>query len=629
MQPLTRVWNATVLLADGAMGTLLLGRAGRNTTCVELLNVDNPREVERAHAEYVAAGAQLIETNTFAANRLKLAAHEAAPRLMAINAEGVAIARRAAAGRAYVAGSIGPLGALLRPIGVVERAEASDVFAEHVAAVVAGAPDLLLLETFVGLDEALLALRAARNVAASIPVLVSLSVLDDGKTPAGDDLLAAFLRLREAGADACGVNCAVGPQAVFDAIAPIIDRCDFPISLMPNAGYPQSVGDRTVYESAPPYFARFAAAYVELGASIIGGCCGTTPEHVAAMAPEVVGKRVRPRTRGSATALHRRPTTRLTARAESPAAVGPENALRSRAPTAFERKLGLEFVVTAELAAPRGTDAGAMLAAARRLAAAGVDALHISDNPTARVRMAGVAAAHVVMRETGVATVLHLSCRDRNLIGLQSELIGASALGVTAILPLTGDPSNVGDFPKATSVFDVTALGLTQIVRNLNAGMDQAGNDIGGCSRFRIGAAANPMARDLPAEMARLAERIDAGADFVVTQPVFDIAAVSRFLERLRERRVPVLAGLLPLRSFENAEYLHNEVPGMQIPEPIRERMRAARDGQAEGVAIARDLMVEFSRLPGVAGVYVICQEQYELAAEVIAQGLRRRAAAV
>jgi methionine synthase / methylenetetrahydrofolate reductase (NADH) len=618
MESIAKRWTSTVLLADGAMGTLLFGRRAV-ASCVELFNVNAPDDVERAHREYIDAGAQVIESNTFAANRLKLRAHELADRLVEINAAGVAIARRAAAGRAYVAGSIGPLGALLRPLGAIDRAEARDIFAEHAAAVTSAKPDLLLLETFGNLDEALIAVEAARRSAPNLPLLVSLSVVEDGKTAGGDALLPAFARLRQAGADAVGINCAVGPQAVYDALAPIIADIDCPISVMPNAGYPHRLDDRTVYESAPSYFTRFARAFVELGASIVGGCCGTTPEHIAAMAPEVVGQKVRARTRhehhGSGRALSR------------PGLRSPTERDATRPLTAFERKLGNRFVTTAEIAPPRGVDVSQTLAAARLFESVGVDAVHVADNPTARPSMSGTTAAHLIMRETNLATILHFSCRDRNLVGLQSELLGAAALGIPAIVALTGDPSNIGDFPKATSVFDVTALGLTRILRGLNDGHDQSGSDIGAPTRFRIGAAVNPVPRDLAAECARLDEKIAAGADFAVTQPVFQSASLAPFLERARAAGIAVLVGLLPLRSYENAEYLHNEVPGMRVPDEIRERMRKAGDEAREGIRIARDLLVELAEMPGVAGVYIVSQERYEAAAEVIQEGLRALAA--
>jgi methionine synthase / methylenetetrahydrofolate reductase(NADPH) len=610
MEPLVERWQRDVLLADGAMGTLLFARSA-STSCVELFNVTAPDMVESAHGEYVDAGAQIIESNTFAANRLKLRAHEAAGRVAEINTAGIEIARRAAGDRAYVAGSIGPIGALLRPIGSVDQAEAFDVFAEHALAIASARPDMLLLETFGGVEEALIAVRAARTSAPRLPILVSLSVVDDGRTPEGDELLPAFRRLLADGADGVGINCAVGPQAVYDALAPIIVDLTCPVSVMPNAGYPRRVDDRTVYGSTPHYFARFARAFFELGATIIGGCCGTTSAHIAAMAPEIVGKTRHARTRQPA--IHVKP--RSATDEMRPAVGGPT--------TSFERDLGRRFVTTAEIAPPRGADAARMLEGARMLAAAGADALHIADNASSRPAMSGATAAYLVARETKLASVLHVSCRDRNLVGLQSDLIGAATLGVTAIVALTGDPSNVGDFPKATSVFDVTALGLTKILKMLNDGFDHAGTPIGAPTRFRIGAAVNALPRDIGAENARLLEKIAAGADFAITQPVFEASALAPFLERASDAGIPLLVGLLPLRGYAHAEYLHNEIPGMQIPEAVRERLRTAADGTAEGIAIARELVEEMTQTGGVAGAYVVSLERYEAAAEVIASAHR------
>jgi len=615
MKSLVERWRHDVLLADGAMGTLLFGRSP-STSCVELFNVAEPEMVERAHREYVDAGAVVIESNTFAANRLKLRAHEAAGRVGEINAAGVEIARRAAAGRSYVAGSIGPIGALLRPIGTVDRAEAFDVFAEHALAVASAGPDMLLLETFGGLEEALIALEAARTSAPDLPILVSLSVVDDGRTPDGDDLLPSFRRLLASGADGVGINCAVGPQAVYDALAPVIADLSCPVSVMPNAGYPRRVDDRTVYGSTPQYFARFARAFVQLGATIVGGCCGTTPAHIAAMATEVAGEtqhaRVRQRpidVRSRAAVIDARPTT-----SESPA-------------TAFERDLGRRFVTTAEIAPPRGTDATRMLEGARLLAAAGADALHIADNASPRPAMSGATAAFLVKREAKLATVLHVSCRDRNLVGLQSDLIGAAALDVTAIVALTGDPTNVGDFPKSTSVFDVTALGLTKILKMLNDGLDHAGTSIGSATRFRIGAAVNALPRDVEAEHRRLLEKVDAGAHFAVTQPVFESASLAPFLAHAAGAGIPIIVGLLPLRGYAHAEYLHNEIPGMLIPQHLRERLKNAKDEAAEGIAIACELMQEMAQTNGVSGAYVVSLERYEAAAEVIASARRASSA--
>jgi methionine synthase I (cobalamin-dependent)/5,10-methylenetetrahydrofolate reductase len=612
MAEITRVWKTGMLVADGAMGTLLFARARGATTSCELLNLTSPALVEQAHREYLAAGADIIESNTFAANRIKLAAHELRARLGEINRAGVSLARAAAGERAYVAGAIGPLGALLWPFGVTRADEARDVFAEHIAAVAAGVPDLLILETFGSVQELVLAVEAARHVTPQLPVLASLSVADDGKTIEGDPLGSAFARLLDAGADAVGVNCAAGPRVVYDALAPVAPAVSAPLSVMPNAGYPHRVDDRALYESTPAYFADFARRFAALGANIIGGCCGTTPEHTAAIAQALRGVQ------------RAQPVARQPAReAGTPARV--THAAPAPSLTAFERKLGRSFVVTAEISPPRGADARDAVAAAKALEGAGVDAVNLSDNPTARLRMSNVALAHLIMQTTHLATILHLGCRDRNLLGLQSELLGAAALGVTAVLPLTGDPSNLGDFPKATSVFDVTALGLTQIVAGLNAGHDHAGNSIGTPTRFRIGVAVNPTAKLLHAELERIEQKRKAGADFAVTQPVFSAADVAAFVHWAGERELPVLVGVLLLRDFENAEFLHNEVPGMQVPDAVRRRLRDAADQREEGITIASELIRALANTPGVAGAYLIPQDRYEAAARVVATAAAAR----
>jgi methionine synthase I (cobalamin-dependent)/5,10-methylenetetrahydrofolate reductase len=627
---ITARWRRAALLADGAMGTLLFARGAASGTCVEGANLDRPDDVTRAHAEYVNAGAEFITTNTFAANRLKLAGHDLAGKLEAINAAGVRLARAAAGADAYVAASVGPTGALLRPLGPLDDRAAFEVFAEQIAVLAQGAPDVLLLETFGSAGEALVALDAAKRIAPSLPVLVSLSVVEDGTTPAGDDLGVAFAKLMRAGADALGVNCAVGPQALFDALSPHAGAIELPLSVMPNAGFPENIDGRTVYRAAPEYFAMFARDFIALGAAIVGGCCGTTPDVIRAMAPEVRGKLlVRAATPSRADTMH---SPARAAVAGAPATVrellrapaAPSGAARTatlpvdRPLTAFERKLGHDFVVTVEVTPPRGVDYAAALDGARLIQDAGADAVDIADNPTARLRMSSLALAHLIRRETSLAAILHLTCRDRNLLALQSELLGAAALDVTAILALTGDPSNIGDFPRATSVFDVTASGLTEIVHALNAGRDLAGNALGAKARFRVGVAVNPLAADLKLEFAKFEDKQKAGADFAMTQPVYDVKTLEPFLTRARALGVPLIVGLLPLRSYRNAEYLHNEVPGMFIPDAVRERMRTSRDGALEGAALAREMFAALQETPGVAGAYIMPQGRYEIVAEII-----------
>ncbi|MBV8595637.1 MAG: homocysteine S-methyltransferase family protein, partial [Candidatus Eremiobacteraeota bacterium] len=384
-------WSSRILVADGAMGTLLIARGANVASCVEVLNLESPGAVMAAHRDYLQAGAQIIESNTFAANRLKLGAHELRGRLAEINASGVALARAAANGKAFVGGSVGPLGALLWPFGIVTADEARDVFAEHIAALAAERPDMLVLETFASVAEAMLALQAAKATAPAIPALVSLSVVEDGKTAGGDPLATAFAALVDGGADAIGVNCAVGPQVVYDALAPIAERIDAPLSVMPNAGYPHRLDDRTIYESSPTYFGAFAQRFAELGATIIGGCCGTTPDHIRAIA-EALPDRER---RRAPHAARMQPATLLEAQATARMPHGE----RSHT-TAFERKLGRQFAITVEISPPRGANAADAIAAAKALAAAGADAVNISDNPTARLRMSITALAHLIMRET-------------------------------------------------------------------------------------------------------------------------------------------------------------------------------------------------------------------------------------
>ncbi|HXW50372.1 MAG TPA: bifunctional homocysteine S-methyltransferase/methylenetetrahydrofolate reductase [Candidatus Acidoferrales bacterium] len=611
MVDIVRAWDTQVLVADGAMGTLLFARSPVATSCVESLNLIAPDIVEHAHRDYLEAGARVIETNSYAANRLKLALHELRPRLADINRAAVAIARSAAGPNAFIAASVGPLGAPLWPLGLTKHDEARDVFAEHVAALADASPDLLLLETFGGVAELELAIKAAREVAPSIPLVASLSLAEDGRSIAGDPLDSAFARLIDAGANGVGLNCAVGPHIIYDALTAIADRITYPLSVMPNAGYPHRQDDRAVYGSPPEYFARYARRFADLGARMIGGCCGTTPAHIRAIAESLADFRPNKSSKAQ---------SQSHARLSTPAALSP---VADAPVTAFERDLGRRFIITAEISPPRGTDARDAVAAAKLLERAGAAAVHIPDNPTARLRMSSAALAHLVMRETKLATILHLGCRDRNLLGLQSELLGASALGVSAILPLTGDPGNAGDFPKATSVFDVTALGLTQIVGALNRGEDHAGNAIGSTTRFRVGVAVNPRAKPFAAELERVESKLEAGAEFAVTQPVFEVEALQDILRWARERGVPVLPGVVLLRDYDNAEFLHNEVPGMHIPEAMRKRLHEATDQSAEAIALAQELIDELIATPGVFGVYLMPQDRYEQAAAVVARAAR------
>ncbi|MDE2571714.1 MAG: bifunctional homocysteine S-methyltransferase/methylenetetrahydrofolate reductase, partial [bacterium] len=533
-------------------------------------------------------------------------------RLAEINAAGVRLARRSAlrvqnARPVYVAASVGPLGKMLHPFGTLTEDRAREIFAEQCAALAAEKPDAFILETLTGVAEGRAALRAAREAAPEIPRICTLAMHESGRTQYGEEAVDALRGLLEAGADVVGLNCALGPAQTYEILAAIAGEFSAPLAALPNAGYPGRLHGRTVYFSSPEYFGEYARAFAELGVNLIGGCCGTTPAHTHAMRQAL----------HEATPGDRRAVPVLEVQAYERAA--PTEPVRRG--NAFDERLGRQFVITAEIEPPRGIDYHEQLAGARLLEEAGVDAVNLTDNQRAQLRMSPIALASLVMQQTNLATILHFSCRDRNLLALQSELLGAAALGVTAILALTGDPAAFGDYPVATGVYDVNSVGLVGILSALNEGKRLGGVEIGPPTSFKIGVAVNPLARDLEAEVERLREKVESGAHFALTQPLYEIAALRRFaaeLERARVPHLPILVGILPLRSARSAEFLHNEVPGMLVPQAIRDRMRRAGAGGArEGIRIAREFLDEAQALAG--GAYVIPMGRYDAAAEVIA----------
>jgi len=597
-----------VLLADGAVGTLLVSRGADPEQAKSPLNLTDPESVREVHDDYRDAGARLLTTNTWDANRFKLTAHEWADSLEKINREGVRLAREAAAGElVFVAASIGPLGALVKPYGALTLAQVREIFEEQARALLEGGPDLILLETFGSLLEAAEAVRAVRGLSSEIPIVAQMTFLADGRTAFGESAAHALPTLALAGADAVGMNCTLGPQETHDVFARLPSSIAVPLSVMPNAGYPTLAHGRNVYLSSPDYLREYARAFAEAGAAIIGGCCGTTPEHIRAMAREVAGR-------------ERAAGTRVSAVVESAPPRTAEPAIET---SRFKRLLGDReaFVVTSEIEPPRGVDASAAVEGARAARAAGVHAVNVTDNPMARLRMSSIAVAALIQRETGMESVVQITTRDRNVLGLQSDLLGAAGLGVKALLCLGGDPLKIGDYPQAKQVSEVDVLGLLRIAKGLNAGADLAGNAIGAPTNFAVGCAANPAAPDLQIELAKLRAKIEAGATFAQTQPVYDLAALERFLDREEARAIPILVGLIPLRSLKQTLFFANEVPGVVVPERVQDRMRraAARGAdheRAEGLAIARELA---GGIAGLArGLHIMPMGRYELAAEIL-----------
>ena len=571
--------DGLVHVSDGAMGTLLYSKGIFLNVCYDELNIRQPDVIRDIHRDYVRAGAELIETNTFGANPVKLAHHGLAADTEAITEAAARLARDAAGDRAAVVGAIGPLGIRIEPFGETSVEEARAAFARQAAGLLAGGVDGFLLETFSDVEELRAAVDAIHGVS-DLPIIAQMTVGEDGRTQYGTAPSAFGPAIAAMGVDVIGVNCSVGPHGVLEAIEHLARVVTLPLSAMPNAGLPRDVEGRKMYMASPEYMATYARRMVEAGARIVGGCCGTTPEHIKAIVGFVQ----------SAAPRHAHVTVAPAAAQGVPAV-----------PLAERSRLGAklaagEFVTTVEIVPPKGVDPAPMYAQVRALKEAGVDAVNVPDGPRAQSRMGALLSGILIEREVGLEAVVHYACRDRNLLGMLSDLLGAAAAGLRNLLIITGDPPKMGPYPDATAVFDIDAIGLTNLVSRLNHGLDPGGNAIGAPTRFVIGVGANPTAPDFEREMSRLAWKVDAGAEYAVTQPVFDLDQLDRFLDRAAVHKIPIVAGIWPLVSLRNAEFLANEVPGVSVPLAVLERMRVAsaqgrEAGLAEGVQIAREML--------------------------------------
>ncbi|MDX2161787.1 MAG: bifunctional homocysteine S-methyltransferase/methylenetetrahydrofolate reductase [bacterium] len=614
------------LLADGATGTLIHARAGASIDeCFDAFNLTRPDLVLDIHRAYLKAGAELIETNTFSANRLKLAEYGLDDQVSAINRAGVELARQAIreSGRddTYIAGSVGPLGTGIAPYGRLKPEEAAAIMREQIDALAAAGVDALIFETFHDLDELVLAIRTARAAAPPLPIIAEMTFGVDDRTRIGHNPARAARDLHEAGADVIGVNCSGGPaqiSRVIQAMIAAVPGARF--SAMPNAGFPQSVSGRTMYPATTDYFADFAAAAKSLGVQIIGGCCGTTPAHTAAM-------------RAALDDPARKTTVFRVKLARTDEPEGAETASPAEQGRGSElaRKLAAgEFVITVEMAPPRSHNLEKMVDSARLLMDAGATTLDIADSPTARMRVSAWAVCSLIESRLGIETILHFPVRGRNLLRIQGDLLGAHAIGLRNLFVCMGDPTRIGDYPDANDQFDIAPSALIHLTTHkMNAGTDQAGNSIGTPTRFTVGCALNMGAPDPDKEIDVLRKKIDAGADFALGQPVFEPHLAERFLERYHAvtgepLRLPVLMGVMPLYSLKHALYLHNEIPGISIPDAILKRMEAAEDAAAqEGVRIAGELLQHMR--PLVQGAYIIPSfGKYGLAAQVIETALER-----
>jgi methionine synthase I (cobalamin-dependent)/5,10-methylenetetrahydrofolate reductase len=579
---------------DGAMGTMLYGKGFFLNVCYDELCVKHPELVREVHEGYVRAGAELLETNTFGANPIKLATYGLADDTETINRAAAALAREAAGGRASVVGAIGPLGIRIEPFGPTSRADARALFARQVSGLLAGGVDGFILETFSDTDEIRAALEAVR-ASCDLPVVAQMTVGTDGLTHYGTDPDTFATLLTEWGADVIGVNCSVGPAGVLEAVEKLVKATDRPISGQPNAGLPKDVGDRKIYLASPEYMASYARRMIEAGARFVGGCCGTTPEHIKKIRDYV------------SSVAPRRPSAVVSRERVQPAPGVQPVPLAERSRWGAKLARG-ELVTSVEIVPPKGVDPAPMLAQCRALKAAGVDAVNVPDGPRAQSRMGVLPSALLIEREVGIETVIHYCCRDRNLLGMLSDILGAAAGGLRNILIITGDPPKMGPYPESTAVFDIDSIGLANLVYRLNHGLDPGNNPIGAPTKWVIGVGVNPGANDLDRELSRFAWKVDAGAEFAVTQPVFDAQQLETFLKRVERFKTPIVAGIWPLVSLRNAEFLANEVPGVNVPDEVLARMRKAQEkgkeaALAEGVAIARDM---FARVRGaVQGVQV------------------------
>ncbi len=609
-----------LVVFDGAMGTMIYARGVFINQCYDELSVRAPDLIRGIHEEYVKAGAEVIETNTFGANRLKLQQHGLSEEVANINVAAARLARGAAGDSVLVAGAVGPLGVRLEPYGPTSRDDARAIFGEQMRALKDGGADLFILETFSDLDELAQAIASAREVDSSMPVIAQVAINADGVTAYGatpEDIACA---LDAAGADIIGLNCSVGPQTILEAIEKMAPLTTRKLSAQPNAGMPREVGGRTMYMASPEYMSTYARHLVVAGAKLIGGCCGTTPEHIREIAEGVRPLAPRSGHTSRATVAH----------------IGVESRAVGAQPVPFAERSHWsarlakgDFVTSVELVPPRGVDASKLLRDAATLRDAGVDAINVPDGPRAQSRMGAVLTSVLIEQNAHIETVTHYCCRDRNLLGMLSDLLGASAVGLRNVLLITGDPPKMGPYPSATAVFDIDSIGLTNLVTQLNRGLDPGGNAIGEPTRFVIGVGVNPAALDAANERRRFEWKVEAGAEYAITQPVFDADQLETFLRSVESLKTPVIAGIWPLVSVRNAEFLANEVPGVTVPEEVISRMRRANAvskeyAVQEGIAIAREMLERVRAV--VAGVQVSAPfGKAELALEVFAGALERR----
>lgn len=595
-----------VFVADGAMGTMLYAKGIFINRCYDELNLSAPQMVREIHELYVKAGAEILETNTFGATRPRLATFGLVEKMREINTAGVRLAREAAKDQAFVAGAVGPLGIRLEPLGPTSFAEARQAFREQIEVLDACGVDLYVLETFYDLHEITEAIHAVREVAGDDIVIVAQVTIDDDGKMRGTDVETYAAVLNELPCDVIGINCSVGPKTTLETIERLMTYTQKPISAMPNAGLPVRIEGRQIYMATPEYFSQYTRRFLWAGVKIVGGCCGTTPEHIKEIRSEV--RSLQPGQRAAQVIV------------EEPQA---KPKAMAKVPVAEKSKLGAKlaagkFVSFVEILPPRGVDASKEIEGARACAAVGIDCINVPDGPRASARLSAQVTCQKMQAEAGIEAVLHFACRDRNILGIQSELLGAHAVGVRNLICITGDPPRMGTYPDATAVFDVDAIGLSNIVNNLNQGLDIGGNPMGSQTALLLGVGANPGAMNLDEEVRRFEWKVQAGAEYVVTQPVFDLDLLEAFMKRVEQFKIPFIAGIWPLTSYRNAEFMVNELR-VPVPEPFMERMRLcdnAEKARAEGVKIAQEMVIRCK--PLVQGVQLSAPfGRYQMAIEV------------
>ncbi len=632
------------VLCDGAMGTLLYARGVTYEKCFDELNLTQPDLIQGIHNEYLSAGADIIETNTFGANRAKLETHNLQDRVREINfrAARIALEAREISGRpAFVAGAIGPTGRPLQAPDEQRLSELRSIFREQIEALQEGGVELLILETFSSLAELRQAVLAAKEVG-GLPIVAQMSFYEDGHTLSGQSATRVATVLSDLGVDVIGANCSVGPAATLDVLHEMIATTKQQLesgsghvplfSAQPNAGLPQRIDNRFFYVSTPDYFADYALQFIQKGVHLIGGCCGTTPRHIEAMRSAINERYQTPNrqftTLAPGTAEQVKDKNGTNGQATITRLIEEETILpQEGTKTRLQEKLAAgEFVISIELDPPKGLNPTKLLSGAALLQQAGADFINIADSPMARVRMSCIALARLIQDHLGIETIIHFTTRDRNLMALQSELLGAHALGIRNILALTGDPLRVGDYPNATGVWDVDSIGLIQILRGLIEGHDAADSSIGAKASFNIGCALNLNMTDeeTDREIEKYHRKLEAGADFIMTQPIYELAPLERFIKRAGKPPIPMLLGYVLLHSSRHAEFLHNEVPGITVPDSVRARLKAAGDnGHEEGLLLAQELLAEATSM--VQGVYLQpSYRRYDIVSELI-KSLRKQ----